>query len=144
MVPAVVYPALGVTRVVIGIGLLVSPVGLARGLGIDEQTARRVGWMARIAGAREIAIGLGTVRAWARKEPMTGWVAAQAISDGVDAVAFSVTAARGDVGRVRGWGLAAFAASGAISEALIALRTPAPVDVPDPSSGRGTSPSPVR
>lgn len=120
MVPAMVYPALGVTRIAIGLGLIVSPAGLARGLGIDEATARRVGWMARIAGAREVAIGLGTLRAWQRAEPMAGWVAAQAISDGVDAVAFAVTAARGDVGAARGWGLAVFAASGAVSEAALA------------------------
>jgi hypothetical protein len=127
-VPDVVIPALGVTRIVIGAGLLISPVGLARGLGIDAVTARRVGWMARIAGARELAIGLGTLRAWRRDEPVTGWVAAQAISDGVDAVAFAVTAARGDVGPARGWGLALFAASGAVSEALLATRLTAAAD----------------
>lgn len=90
-----IVPALGVARVVIGTGLLVSPVGLARGLGIDAETARRVGWMARMAGAREVALGLGTLQAWRRDEPLDGWVAGQAISDGVDAVAFAVTAARG-------------------------------------------------
>lgn len=117
-----IVPALGLTRVVIGTGLLVSPVGLARGLGIDAETARRVGWMARMAGAREVALGLGTLQAWRRDEPLDGWVAGQAISDGVDAVAFAVTAARGDVGPARGWGLAAFAASGAVSEAVMAAR----------------------
>lgn len=122
MTPSVVYPALGIARIGIGVGLLVSPVGLARGLGIDAATAKRVGWMARIAGARELAIGLGTIRAWHRGEPMTGWLAAQAISDGVDSIAFAVTASRGDVGAVRGWGLAAFAASGAISESVLAIR----------------------
>jgi hypothetical protein len=63
-------------------------------------------------------LGLGTLQAWRRGDPVDGWIAGQALSDGVDAVAFAVTAARGDVGAVRGWGLAAFAASGAISEAL--------------------------
>lgn len=141
-IPDPVFPALGITRVVIGAGLLISPIGLARGLGIDAETARRVGWMARIAGAREVAIGLGTLQAWRRKEPMDGWIAAQAISDGVDAVAFAVTAARGDVGPARGWGLAAFAASGAVSEVLmtIALRTAPPAPTPDPCGERGTSP----
>lgn len=109
---------LGITRIAIGTGLILSPVGLARGLGIDADTARRVGWMARIAGAREIGIGAGTLIAWRRGESLDAWVGAQAFSDGVDAVAFAVTAARGDVGRVRGYGLAAFAASGAISEVV--------------------------
>ena len=119
--PPAVIPALGVTRIVIGVGLMVSPVGLARGLGIDAETAKRVGWMARMAGARELALGLGTLNAWRRDEPLQGWVAGQAISDGVDAAAFAVTAARGDVGALRGWGLAAFAASGAIAEGLTAV-----------------------
>lgn len=117
-VPPAAIVGMGLTRVAIGTGLLISPVGLARGLGIDPTTARRVGWMARIAGAREIALGLGTLQAWRRGDPVDGWIAGQAFSDGVDAVAFAVTAARGDVGALRGWGLAAFAASGAISEAL--------------------------
>jgi peptide-methionine (R)-S-oxide reductase len=115
-------PGLGITRVVIGAGLLASPVGLARGLGIDADTARRVGWMARMAGAREVALGLGALQAWRRGDPVDGWVAGQAVSDGVDAVAFAVTASRGDVGALRGWGLAAFAASGAVAEAVTALR----------------------
>jgi peptide-methionine (R)-S-oxide reductase len=113
-------PALGVTRIVIGIGLLVSPVGLGRGLGIDAETSRRVAWMARVAGGREIALGIGTLQAWRRGDPADGWVIAQAVSDGVDAVAFTASAAKGHVGPLRGYGLAAFAASGAISEVLAA------------------------
>ena len=114
--PDVVVWGLGITRIVIGTGLLISPVGLARGLGIDAPTAKRVGWLARVAGAREIAIGAGTIHALRRGQPVDAWIAAQAFCDGVDAVAFAVTAFRGDVGAVRGYGLAAFAASGAISE----------------------------
>ncbi len=117
-VPDAVVWGLGMTRIVIGAGLIVSPVGLARGLGIDAVTARKVGWMARVAGAREMAIGAGTLLALRRGDPVDGWVAAQAFSDGVDAVAFATSAARGDVAPVRGWGLALFAASGSISEAL--------------------------
>lgn len=120
--PDAVVPALALTRVGIGIGLLVSPVGLARGLGIDAETARRVGWMARMAGAREVALGLGCLQAWRRGDALDGWVAGQALSDGVDAVAFAVTAARGDVGPVRGWALSLFAASGAVAEAVTAAR----------------------
>lgn len=127
-IPAAVFPALGITRVVIGAALIASPAGLARGLGIDAETAGRVAWLGRIAGARELAVGLGTLQAWRRGDRLDGWIAAQAISDGVDAVAFGVTAARGDVGPVRGWGLSLFAASGAVSEALtvLALRRATP------------------
>lgn len=113
-------PALGVTRIVIGMGLLVSPVGLGRGLGISPDTSREVAWMARVAGGREIALGIGTLQAWRRGDPVDGWVTAQAVSDGVDAVAFTVSAARGQVGALRGYGLAMLALSGAVSEVLAA------------------------
>jgi hypothetical protein len=76
--------------------------------------------MGRLLGAREIAIGLGTLVAWRRGQSTAFWVAAQAISDASDTLAFAAAAMTGRVTRARGWGMAAFAASGAISEALTA------------------------
>jgi hypothetical protein len=116
--PPLVVPALGLTRVVIGTGLLVNPTGLGRALGATdpEQTAP----VGRLLGAREIAIGLGTLVAWRRGQSTAAWIAAQAISDGSDTVAFAAAAIAGRVSPARGWGMAAFAASGAISEALTA------------------------
>jgi hypothetical protein len=49
------------------------------------------------------------------------WVLAQGISDTSDAVAFGVLTAQGRIAPAKGWGLAAFAASGAVSEVLTAL-----------------------
>lgn len=119
MIPSFVVPALGLTRIVIGAGLVVSPAGLGRALGAsDPQQTAPVG---RLLGAREIAIGLGTLAAWRRGGSTAAWVAAQAISDGSDTVAFAAAALGGRVSAARGWGMAAFAASGAISEALTAL-----------------------
>jgi hypothetical protein len=116
--PPLVVPALGLTRVVIGTGLLVNPTGLGRALGAadPQQTAP----MGRLLGAREIAIGLGTLVAWRRGQSTAFWVAAQAISDASDTLACAAAAMTGRVTRARGWGMAAFAASGAISEALTA------------------------
>jgi len=111
-------PFLGLARILIGIGLVVSPVGLGKGLGVDAQTSRRVTWMARVAGGREIALGIGTLQAWRRGDPLDGWVLAQAVSDGVDAAAFGTSAARGHVGAVRGYTLAAVALSSTVSELL--------------------------
>jgi hypothetical protein len=141
-IPALVVPALGATRIAIGVGLLVNPAGLGRALGLDEETAQRAGWLGRLTGAREIAIGLGTLQAWRRGDRVDGWIAAQAISDGSDAIAFSVVAVRGEVSPTRGWGMAAFAASGAISEVLtaLALRTVSPGELPRPSSGSTAAP----
>lgn len=103
----------------IGAGLLINPTGLARALGAsDPRQADSVG---RLLGARELAIGIGTLVAWRQNHSTSGWVAAQAISDASDTIAFAAAAASGRVSPARGWGMAAFAASGAISEALTAV-----------------------
>ncbi len=119
MIPPLVVPALALTRIVIGAGLLINPTGLGRALGASDppQTAP----LGRLLGAREIAIGLGTLVAWRRGQSTAAWVAAQAISDGSDTAAFAAAAISGRVSPARGWGMAAFAASGAISEALTAI-----------------------
>jgi len=122
-IPNLVYPILGGVRIAIGLGLIASPTGLARGLGVDAPTAQRVRWITRIAGAREIAVGVGTIRAWHRSEPLDGWILAQAISDGSDAVAFTAAALNHEVGAVRGLSLAAFALSGAVSEGWMYVRS---------------------
>lgn len=119
--PKAIIPALGLTRVAIGIGLIANPMGIGKALGIDDGAMRQSVWLARFTGGREIAIGLGTLLAWKRAEPLAGWIAAQAISDATDTVAFAVVTSQGKVSPARGWGMAAFAASGAISEAATAV-----------------------
>ena len=119
-IPPSVIPALGITRLVIGAGLIIGPAGLGKALGLSEQDAKAAGWLARLAGAREIAIGLGTLDAWRAGKPVDGWVAAQGISDASDAIAFATVAAQGRVSPARGWGMSLFALSGAISEGLTA------------------------
>ena len=119
--PKAIIPALGLTRVAIGIGLIANPMGIGKALGIADDAMRQSVWLARFTGGREIAIGLGTLLAWKRSEPLAGWIAAQAISDATDTVAFAVVASQGKVSPARGWGMAAFAASGAISEAATAV-----------------------
>lgn len=118
--PKAVIPALGLTRIGIGIGLLVNPSGIGKALGIDPTAMQQAQWLARFTGGREIAIGLGTLIAWRRGDSVAGWIAAQAISDGTDTVAFAAVASQGRVSASRGWGMAAFAASGAVSEAITA------------------------
>ena len=119
-VPPAVVPALGITRIVIGAGLIVGPAGLGKALGLSEADAKAAGWLARLAGAREVAIGLGTLDAWRQGRPVDGWVAAQRISDASDAIAFATVAVQGKVSPLRGWGMSLFALSGAISEGLTA------------------------
>ena len=119
-VPPSVVPALGITRIVIGAGMIINPSGLGKALGLGENRAREAGWLARLAGAREIGIGLGTLHAWRTGGPTSGWVAAQAISDGSDAVAFASLATQGRISAARGIGIGLFALSGAVSEGLTA------------------------
>lgn len=120
-VPAPVVPALGITRIVIGAGMIINPAGLGRALGLPPDQATAAGWLARLAGAREMGIGLGTVHAWRTGAPTAGWVAAQAVSDASDAIAFATVAAQRRISVTRGLGLGLFALSGAVSEALTAL-----------------------
>jgi hypothetical protein len=115
-VPPNLFPILGAGRILIGAGLIFAPGGLARGLGIDPQSATASRWLTRIAGAREVGIGIGAIRAWHRQEDPSGWILAQAISDSTDVVAFGAAAVSGKVSAKRGVGMAAFAASGAVSE----------------------------
>jgi len=119
-IPPSVVPALGITRLAIGAGLVIGPAGLGKALGLSEADAKAAGWLARLAGAREIAIGLGTLDAWRSGKAVDGWVAAQGISDASDAIAFATVALQGKVSPVRGWGMSLFALSGAISEGLTA------------------------
>ncbi len=120
-IPAPVIPALGITRIVIGVGMIANPSGLGKALGMAPDQARDAGWLARLAGAREIGIGLGTLHAWRTGAPTAGWVAAQAISDASDAVAFATVAVQGKISAARGIGMGLFALSGAVPEALTAF-----------------------
>lgn len=119
-IPAGVVPALGVTRLAIGAGLVIGPAGFGKALGLTQEQAHQSRWLARLTGAREIAIGLGTLQAWRRGESTSGWVAAQGISDASDSVAFATVALQGKVSPVKGWGMSLFALSGAVSEGLTA------------------------
>lgn len=75
-------------RVAIGVGTLARPDLFPRLLGVDSGTAARMAWLGRMFGAREVALGLGLLRAsgpTAERE----WLLGGAISDAVDAVAFA-------------------------------------------------------
>ena len=115
-VPPNLFPILGAGRILIRAGLIFAPGGLARGLGFDPQSATASRWLIRIAGAREVGIGIGAIRAWHRQEDPSGWILARAIYDSTDVVAFGAAAASGKVSAKRGLGMAVFAASGAVSK----------------------------
>jgi hypothetical protein len=77
---------LSVMRVVIGTVLVVAPGAAgARWIG-DAAADPRVKVAVRGLGARDLALGLGALRALDRGEPARGWVQLAAVGDAADAV----------------------------------------------------------
>ena len=87
MDPRKALTAMAGARIGIGACLIALP-GLAGRAWIGKP-AKQVPSKAalRAVGGRDIAIGLGTVIAATRNQPLTGWVVAGALADGSDAVA---------------------------------------------------------
>lgn len=110
--PTDLTTAVSLLRTTIGVAMLAAPSLLPRMLGADRLTARRVGYLARMVGWREIALGAGTLAGVHEDGDPRPWLAAQACSDAGDAVSLLTAARRGHVHR----GLAAmvtlFAAGG--------------------------------
>jgi hypothetical protein len=72
---------LGVLRTAVGVSAVARPTLIPRLLGVDRVTAERVTWLVRMLGAREIALGVGTLTTRS-----AGWLAAGAMSDLTDAL----------------------------------------------------------
>jgi hypothetical protein len=77
---------LSVLRVAIGAVLIVAPGPAGRRWIGDAATDPRVKVAVRGLGARDLALGLGALRALDRGEPAEGWVRLAAIGDTTDAV----------------------------------------------------------
>ena len=112
---------LGAVRVGLGAAMLARPLLLPRPLGIDGVTASRVDWLVRMAGARDVALGAGTLAA-AKTGGQRTWVAAALASDVADAVVLTHAVRRGRIGRIMG-GAAALSAVGAAALGVVALAT---------------------
>jgi hypothetical protein len=83
--PQSIAASIGVGRLVIGGAFLLAPKLSVRILGVDAATAKRVTFLARMAAARDIGLGAGTLAAGpgAAAAP---WLLAGAAADAVDAV----------------------------------------------------------
>jgi hypothetical protein len=111
--------ALGIARGVFGTAMAVAPALLPRLLGADARTARRLGYLPRMIAARELAIGVGTLRAVGAGEDLRSWLAAQAVSDAGDAVAIAAALRAGRVNRVAGAVLVLFAVGGVTADTFV-------------------------
>ena len=113
--------ALSATRAAIGVSMLARPEVLPKALGADSTTAARLAWLTRMVGARELALGAGTLVALRRGKDAEEWAYAQLLSDAVDALAVGAALARGHVRVVPGAAVVAAAATGAAA-GVVALR----------------------
>lgn len=74
-------------RIAIGIAAMVSPRLAARALGGRRDPQGIAPLLARMLGARDVALGLGTVIALDRGKPVRGWLEGAALADSVDCAA---------------------------------------------------------
>jgi hypothetical protein len=100
-------------RVGVGAAMLARPRTLPATLGVDSATAARVSWITRMLGAREVALGAGTLLALRRGESARDWLLGCALSDAVDAAAFAGAVARGHARVVPGSAFALVAGASA-------------------------------
>ena len=121
---------LGAVRVGLGLAMLARPLLLPRPLGVDSLTASRVDWLVRMAGARDLALGAGTLAA-VRSGGVRTWLLACAASDTADAVILTQAVRRGRVGRIMGGG-AALSAVVAVALGAVSIVTSDP-ESHDPS-----------
>lgn len=103
-----------------GTVMLLRPRALPQLLGVDSATATRLGWGVQMLGAREAALGLGTLLALRGRDPRAArpWLAAGALCDALDAVIVTGALLKG---RVRvGSGAAAVAV--AVGATVVGVR----------------------
>jgi hypothetical protein len=86
--PETIALSIGVGRVVIGAVFLAAPVVSVRMLGMDTATAKRITFLARMAAARDIGLGVGTLDAGPTAAAVP-WLLAGAAADAVDAAAIA-------------------------------------------------------
>jgi hypothetical protein len=118
---------IGLARAGLGVSLLAAPVPLIRMVGVDTATARRMAWVTRMAAARDLALGAGTVAAvrsaGAGGDARDGarWVAIGAAADVADTLIITAALRAGRFGTIRGALMAGSAVGGAVLGAVAAV-----------------------
>jgi hypothetical protein len=113
---------IGVARVAVGIGATAAPVPSVRMLGIDTATARRAVVLARMAAARDLALGVGTVVAARRGRDTAAWLLAGAAADAADAVIIGTALRQRGIRSAAGWLAVAAALGAAVAGVVVARR----------------------
>jgi hypothetical protein len=112
---------IGILRCTVGVAALARPVDTIRFASVDQVTAQRTAWVARLAGARDLAIGAGMLDAMLRRQPTSGWLAVGAISDAMDAMIIAAATVRGQLAILPGTVMTASAVGGVLAAAPISL-----------------------
>lgn len=112
--------ALGLVRVGLGAALLARPEPLVRLAGVDRGTARRSGWLARMVGVREVAVGGGLALAGVRGADVRPWLLVAAACDGGDAAVGALALRSGTLGALAGAALVLAGGGGAAAHAALA------------------------
>lgn len=111
-------------RIAIGIAAVVSPRLATRAMSRGRASNEISALFARMLGARDVALGLGTVIALDRGAPVRGWLEGSALSDTVDCVACVL--ARDDMSPLAFRASAGLGAASAILGALLSGRLDPP------------------
>jgi hypothetical protein len=92
--------SVAVARIGSGVTMLVRPRTLPTLLGMHSASTARIGWAVQMLGARDLALGLGTVHAlrYDARASRT-WLAAGLLCDTIDALVLAAAAGRGRVSR---------------------------------------------
>ena len=105
-----------------GLSMIVRPRLLPGLFGVDSATSARMGWSTQMLGARELALGLGTLAALHSPDRRAGrlWLVGGVLCDAVDAVVVGGALVRGRVSKAAG-GAAVAVALTAVALGLRAL-----------------------
>ncbi|KPM51651.1 hypothetical protein ACG83_32925 [Frankia sp. R43] len=71
-------------RSAVGLTALTRPVPIIRLAGVDRVTAEKIAWIARLAGIRDLALGLGLLHAHTTGGKTQPWLVAGLLSDTAD------------------------------------------------------------
>lgn len=115
--PARLVRVFGLFRAAAGVGMLLAPTALPRLLlGADRASARRMGWLARMVGGRELAIGVQALNGPAEADAVRAALRAQLVADAADGSALALAVSTGRVKRLPAAAVVAFAAFGVAAE----------------------------
>jgi hypothetical protein len=120
---------LSLGRAAVGVSMVTRPRMLPRTLGVDSAAAERTTWVTQMLGAREIALGLGTLASLRRgdREATRLWLWAGLLSDAIDALAVGSATARGRVSRPAGAAVVAVAGGAVYAQAEALTGSPTPL-----------------